>query len=1061
MFKKILTIIIISGLILSQAQAVLASSKSRCPESLMVDYIYEIATDCYKDGDLEEALYQLNVLLAVEPGNPEALRLIAKIEEEMGIVRVPAIVVVPEKKTVQIREEAMVATLSEVEQAQAGEQVAEEALPVEVALKKNNLADKVAQARVEIAEKPEQDRQRQKLILKAMEDSAGSPETKQESAAKWIAKPKTDAAVVSTKLKHHAAKGEILIDGQTSTITPALIKGDDVWLSLTDVAGVLDIVIFDKGENKYNLIRTDGLPLELTKDSKDVILNGSPYTVLDHFVLENRGEVMINLEDLSKILSVEVGYDADNNVVVINTPHVASQEFLTFTQPKPKQVTPVEVKKPVSRQQEDRGESSGRLYPTPAELEPDTKVNIRNYATYSYNNLTGKGTKSEHLYISGRVPDYTFDAEFEWKDKNTENLDEYSKFIGIYGKDTWYRFLNLSVNLFPLRSQSEGYKGIEITKFYKPFTTRIYAGERDVTVAGPEAVGQVRYFGNIFGLEQTYDSEAIDCGIKVIGLDAAAETPEKLNTTSFPRKNLVTVGDVTLHTLYGIDLFGQYAFCNYYSDDSKEHLVRDHDWRLGAEMNEAKAMWRLTYEYVGSDYASIGDPSIYKDYKGWDLYSRYRFNRLFSVYGNYRHSRNNIDDDESLPTSRNKSLSIGSNYSPFTDTTFNLNLSRNSSETEQVGLADSGSVSYGYMLNMFRNWKEIRLQLGYGGYDTDSVSGDADSHTDTYIASVYKFLPQSRGSYIRARQEMKQIDYEGISGYTSTQYTTDVGYKYYLARSFSTYGNIRVSTTERNDTEDTVPLSFNLGGEMDINKYTSLGIDFNFSPYDLDNSATSTTRDWSILFRVSHEFGITSPAKWGEIIGRVFIDENGNGEWDKYEKVLPNILVSIPKENVVRTDLNGFYIMEEVSPGRKTIELDEIDLPIELTARDGFKRNVNVGTRQIHEVDFALVEYVAIRGRVFVDENANGIYDIGEEGIEGINIALGPQYRVTTTDENGKYGFEYLTPGVYTIELNPANIPLEYKLISDNKMEVELLPREEVSDADFTTVAKSVVIESF
>jgi uncharacterized protein (DUF2141 family) len=63
-----------------------------------------------------------------------------------------------------------------------------------------------------------------------------------------------------------------------------------------------------------------------------------------------------------------------------------------------------------------------------------------------------------------------------------------------------------------------------------------------------------------------------------------------------------------------------------------------------------------------------------------------------------------------------------------------------------------------------------------------------------------------------------------------------------------------------------------------------------------------------------------------------------------------------------------------------------------------------------------------IDGKVFNDLNGNGVPDLGEYGIAGVEILLsnGEQY-TTTTDANGNYQFGHLLPGIYTVvEFDPA-----------------------------------------
>lgn len=65
---------------------------------------------------------------------------------------------------------------------------------------------------------------------------------------------------------------------------------------------------------------------------------------------------------------------------------------------------------------------------------------------------------------------------------------------------------------------------------------------------------------------------------------------------------------------------------------------------------------------------------------------------------------------------------------------------------------------------------------------------------------------------------------------------------------------------------------------------------------------------------------------------------------------------------------------------------------------------------------------------VWLDANQNGIQDIGENGIAGVELNLtGPGVtRMTTTDGSGNYAFSGLCAGAYTVTVNPATLPARY-----------------------------------
>ena len=80
-------------------------------------------------------------------------------------------------------------------------------------------------------------------------------------------------------------------------------------------------------------------------------------------------------------------------------------------------------------------------------------------------------------------------------------------------------------------------------------------------------------------------------------------------------------------------------------------------------------------------------------------------------------------------------------------------------------------------------------------------------------------------------------------------------------------------------------------------------------------------------------------------------------------------------------------------------------------------------------IDFGLLPSVSVGSTVFQDTDNSGVQDGDEEGIEGIVVTLlddeGMVVATDTTDEDGNYFFDGLTPGDYELVLNevPDSLP--------------------------------------
>jgi hypothetical protein len=85
-------------------------------------------------------------------------------------------------------------------------------------------------------------------------------------------------------------------------------------------------------------------------------------------------------------------------------------------------------------------------------------------------------------------------------------------------------------------------------------------------------------------------------------------------------------------------------------------------------------------------------------------------------------------------------------------------------------------------------------------------------------------------------------------------------------------------------------------------------------------------------------------------------------------------------------------------------------------------------------ISFGVTNYGSIGGRVFNDVSQKGDQAVANlPGVAGVRVILhptsiaGPSLSMTV-DGGGNYQFRYLPPGSYTLEIDPATLPADFRL---------------------------------
>ena len=192
----------------------------------------------------------------------------------------------------------------------------------------------------------------------------------------------------------------------------------------------------------------------------------------------------------------------------------------------------------------------------------------------------------------------------------------------------------------------------------------------------------------------------------------------------------------------------------------------------------------------------------------------------------------------------------------------------------------------------------------------------------------------------------------------------------------------------------------------------------------------------------------------------VWMDLNGNRVQDAGEAGIVGVAVRLLDSNgqfleATTTDAAGHYFFEvkgysevlgldgpEVAvDGRYTVELDPTNLAPGGVLNGfgcttgGTALSATVTTANVLDFDFGFQPSTSsLSGMIWHDLDADAGRDSGEPGLTGVQVLLlsssGQAVATVVTDTDGRYRFEHLAPGLYTVQVAENSLPAGYSLLT-------------------------------
>ena len=303
-----------------------------------------------------------------------------------------------------------------------------------------------------------------------------------------------------------------------------------------------------------------------------------------------------------------------------------------------------------------------------------------------------------------------------------------------------------------------------------------------------------------------------------------------------------------------------------------------------------------------------------------------------------------------------------------------------------------------------------------------------------YIVGTYGYVPPTANSSSTAEQQLftASAQHQYLFKNTKVMIQSGMNYSYnniFKQHSITYAPDIYYFTTEG----WRFRLSFNynvISGIALRNSYSSAG-----QSQSGEEQSRITNQNTFISLGIRKEFSAPIPfkkAKFCDVHFNVFYDVNGDGQKDKNERVIENVVIRLGQEEVI-SNTDGEAHIRNASMRRQSL------LAIPLEDANGWFPNIedSVLVLKDKEINIPFVKGVKIKGKIGIDRetivaDADDPFDLSRIRI----TAYGQKEFSVLTDFNGAFEF-YLPYGKYTLTMDEGVLGTKFK-VARNNYEIEV-----------------------